>query len=210
MDERAKYKGATLTKRGDYQIQVYDKSSQLMKYLKRTTNPVEVAKVQGAAMAREKTAWYTKECMIKRFKLCMQIYTNHDGSPAIMSDLIASVDAMKDCPLLSVCCPALYYMSLLGKDGPWKKALSICWSKAFDMNALSSLCGRHLRIRSLQHVEPHDLAHEDLMALARILQQTAGDAWRENREAWDLNVGRNKLYFMGWQRMVVIIGSKGW
>ena len=79
---------------------------------------------------------------------------------------------------------------------------------AFDLNGASSSVGNSLRLRSLQHVEPCDLTHLDLNAMACILQGAALEAWQADRKDWDLNVGRNKLYFMGWQRMVVIVGSK--
>ena len=38
-------KGVTLTKRGDYQLQVYDKKTQQMKYVKRTQDADEIAKI---------------------------------------------------------------------------------------------------------------------------------------------------------------------
>ena len=57
-------------------------------------------------------------------------------------------------------------------------------------------------LRSLQLVEAEALTTNDLMTLIRILQVAALDTWKVDREAWDLNVNRRKLYFMGWQRLV--------
>ena len=205
----------TLTKRGDYQLQAYDKKTRKMKYVKRAHDAAEISKIinqkkknNDASKKRPNTRLYTKEAMIQRFRLLSRIYTNDDGSLAVMSDLEASVDAMRSCPLLSVCCPPLYYMSLLGKDGPWKSCVEKHWSQAFDLNATSSSSNRKsLHIRSLQLVEPCDLTREDLMVIVRILQHSAVDAWEYDREEWDLNVGKNKLYFMGWQRMVARFGG---
>ena len=219
IDQRSQFKGVVRMKRGDYQLQSYDKNSGRMVYVERTSDPDVIAKFIAKkdkstknikkTMQRHKTDLYTKACMIKRFGLCLRIYTNENGSLAVMSDLEASVDAMKSCPLLSVCCPALYYMSLLGKDGPWKECLSKHWSQAFDPDADSSSSnGTSLCIRSLQLVEPCDLTCDDLMVIARILQTSAVDAWKQNRKDWDLNVGKNKLYYMGWQRMVTAFGPR--
>ena len=211
--QKPKFKGVVRMKRGDYQIQIYDKKSGTMKYVKRTSDPTAIpglmkkvkSKQDNQIIKRSNTDLYSKECMIKRFGLCMRIYTNDDGSLAVPSDLGAAVHDMKCCPLLSVCCPALYYMSLLGKDGPWKEVLSKYWSEAFDQTAESSAVAVPLRIRSLQLVEPCDLTNEDLMVMVRILQRSALAAWEEDREEWDDNVNKNKLYFSGWQRMVIHI-----
>ena len=51
------------------------------------------------------------------------------------------------------------------------------------------------------------MTREDLMVIVRILQHSAVDAWEYDREEWDSNVGRNKLFFMGWQRMVARFGG---
>ena len=212
MGKRARLKGVTLTKRGDYQLQVYDKTTMQMKYVKRTQDSDAIAKIidqknkKKHVPKRSNTRLYSWEAMIQRFCLLVGIYTNDDGSLAVPSDLEASVDALRSCPLLSVCCPPLYFMSLMGKDGPWKRWVEKHWSQAFDLDASSSSSNRKsLRIRSLQLVEPCDLTTEDLMAVVRILQRSAVDAWGEDREDWDLNVGKNKLYFMGWQRMVTMM-----
>ena len=180
-----------------------------MKYVGRTQDAKEVKSLLpdgSAAEVRPKTEWFSKESVVRRFTASMRIYTNDDGSPGIMSDLIASADNMINCPLLSVCCPALHFMSLMGKDGPWKEAVSGRWSKYFNMHAQTSSWKRlPLSIRSLQFVEAEALTSDDLMAMVRILQLAAKDTWVIDRKDWDLNVNRNKLYFMGWQRMVCIV-----
>ena len=211
-DRRAKYKGTTITKRGDFQVQVYDAKTQRMKYVGRTQDAKEIKSLLpdgSAAEVRPKTQWFSKESVVRRFTVSMRIYTNDDGSPGIMSDLIASADNMINCPLLSVCCPALHFLSLMGKDGPWKEAISGRWSKYFNMHARTSSWKRlPLSIRSLQFVEAEALTSDDLMAMVRVLQLAAKDAWVIDRKDWDLNVNRNKLYFMGWQRMVTAFGSR--
>ena len=206
--------GVVLMKRGDFQLQAYDKRSKRMKYVRRTSSKQEVNQFLQSAKSKQskqsqqstqskqfKRTKQSKQRLLKRFNIFLRIYTNEDGSLAVPSDLEASVNAMKCWPLLSVCCPALHFMSLLGKDGPWKSCLSEKWSQAFDLKAETS-SSKSLRIRSLQYVEASELTTEDLKVMALIVQSAAMDTWKVDREEWDLNVGRRKLYFMGWQRIV--------
>ena len=41
-DQKSKFKGVVRMKRGDYQIQTYDKKSGTMKYVKRTSDPTAI------------------------------------------------------------------------------------------------------------------------------------------------------------------------
>ena len=101
-DQKSKFKGVVRMKRGDYQIQTYDKKSGTMKYVKRTSDPTAIpglmkkvkSKQDNQIIKRSNTELYSKECMIKRFGLCMRIYTNEDGSLAVPSDLGAAVHDM--------------------------------------------------------------------------------------------------------------------
>ena len=68
---------------------------------------------------------------VSRVNAMMDIYRDADGSCAAMSDLSASTDAMHEWPLLPVCAPALFYASVLGKFGPWKRALGVAFSVQF-------------------------------------------------------------------------------
>ena len=87
---------------------------------------------------------------------------------------------------MSVCAPALHFLSLMGKYGPWKSALAAAWAQVFDAQASVSVgaggCRRvqskrsvlyGVSVRSLQHVPASQLTESDLMAMARILQEAA-------------------------------------
>ena len=213
------YKG--VVKKGNYfQAQAYDKSTGNMKYVG-TASSAEAAfriLVQGGHcedLVKNKKRRLGAEA-VERFKICMDIYTNNDGSPAVMSDLTSAHQARVAWPLMGTCTPALYFFSLMGKDGPWRDSLGARWVGAFKADAGKSICSNAslqslrsmksmrsaITLRSMQLLEPEDLTEDDLNAIITILQLAALDTWPIDRAAWDLNVNRNKLYFMGWQRLI--------
>ena len=220
----SKFHGVVKRASGRYQAQVYDSNSQTMQYVGVADSAEDAADivVQHAGVASrvhlkaKKHKRFNAEEMVERFKIFLDIYTDTDGSPAIMSDITSAVDDKIANPMLSVHAPALYFMSLMGKDGPWKVSLAKRWKAAFLMAKDASVVPKQsapslqslqswksvLALRSLQLVEAEALTDDDLMAMIRILQASALDTWSVDRTDWDLNVNRRKLYFMGWQRLV--------
>ena len=92
--------------------------------------------VKTLALKRAQTV--PAEEQLGRFKALMSIYTDADGSPAVMSDVTARTDAMLASPLMSPCAPALYFLMIMGKVGPWTEQLGRTWSKAFVLQATRS------------------------------------------------------------------------
>ena len=139
------YKGVVRISGGMFQAQHYDHDSQTMKYLGSSTSAKGaaqlIAEYKGLELPKIKLKntkrFGSDECM-ERFRLCMLMYTDMDGTPALMSDLVAAADDKIQHPLLSVTCPALYLISLMGKDGPWKAALARRWKQSLSLTARES------------------------------------------------------------------------
>ena len=220
------FKGVVKLGCGLFQAQAWDSDASAMGYLG-TGKTAEAAanlivKHKGvksrSIITVAKTKRYKSDEVVERFKMLIGIYTDPDGSPAVMSDLTSSAQNRSAYPLLGVHAPALYFMSLMGKDGPWKAALAQTWASVFQgsanasaysqlsLQSLDSLLSMKtidsIKLRSLQMVEAESLTATDMMAMAQILQVAAARAWQADRTEWDLNVNYRKLYFMGWQRLV--------
>ena len=115
---------------------------------------------------------------------------------------------------MSVCAPALHFLSLMGKYGPWKSAVAAAWARVFDAQASVSVGAGGSRrvqskrsvlygvsVRSLQHVLPSQLTEGDIMAMARVLQAAALTTEQHDTTEWVRNVGRNNSFYSGWRQL---------
>ena len=149
----SKFRGVVKRERGEgilYQAQVYDAAEGAMRYLGAADSAEKAADIlveHVGAVSRtqiktEKHLRFKSDEVIERFKILMGIYTNPDGSPAVMSDITSAINNKIANPTLSVHAPALYFMSILGKDGPWKDAVAKRWKAAFLLTSNVSVIAK--------------------------------------------------------------------
>ena len=79
--------------------------------------------VPVAKLKRKRSLTVALDDHVERFKALMHIYTEIDGTPAAMSDLTSTADVMCRHPLMSTCAPALHFIVIMGKVGPFKSAV---------------------------------------------------------------------------------------
>ena len=138
------------------------------------------AGVQVAKLKRKRSATVPLNDHVAKFRVLMHIYTDMDGTPLVMSDLTSIADSIRRHPLLRTSAPALHFLAVMGKVGPFHVALGNKWSQVFKGHAMESVCPSRwslqsvlsgLPLRSLQYVEPDDLTKGDIETCCRFCKQ---------------------------------------
>ena len=169
------------------------------------------AGVPVAKLKRKRSLTVALDDHVERFKALMHIYTEMDGTPAVMSDLTSTADVMRRHPLMSTCAPALHFIAIMGKVGPFKSAVGEKWSRVFKGRDTESVCPKRWRVqsllsgvslRSLQHVEAEDLTHADIGAMLQIMQAAAAATDTQDTSEWQRHVLHNNCFWSGWQLLM--------
>ena len=128
------------------------------------------------------------------------------------SDLLGGIKLSTKCPMLEKHAPALLYLSIMGKYGPFKDSLARRFTAAFDASATSSQSiPQHriksmeslksmaymLRLRYLKGVAGDDLVDEDVACIIQIAQLSWHDIAEVDLTAWITNVGRGNCFYSG-------------
>ena len=108
--------------------------------------------------------------------------------------------------------PALHFLSIMGKFGPWKRNVARRWRQVKALRRNHSHVASFARrvspkqslqslvsLRSLQSVT--QLTVEDANALIRVVQAAAQDTEAEDTTAWAETAGRKNLFWSGWRQL---------
>jgi hypothetical protein len=89
--------------------------------MKEATDLVAEYTGESCELDDDRRLWLKGHNLIEHFNAWIKVFTDPSGEPAVPSDLMSAIENQKLCPELAKAAPALYYCSLMSKNGPFKE-----------------------------------------------------------------------------------------
>ena len=106
--------------------------------MKEATDLVAEYTGESSELDDDKRLWLKGHNLIEHFNAWIKVFTDPSGEPAVPSDLMSAIENQKLCPELAKAAPALYYCSLMSKNGPFKENLRSKWLSTWSPESSES------------------------------------------------------------------------
>jgi hypothetical protein len=157
-----------------------------------------------------RTTWLRGQKLVDHFTRWCSIYTDDKGKPVVPSDLSSCRELVCGNRDFVTHAPALYYICIMGKLGPFRTSLCARWRSAFKPQASVSVApstwsdkqvvSLKVSLRSLKSAQ--SLSRADFNAMVIILQQAVKDTGSIDLTMWTREVCHKNQYYSGWRHLL--------
>lgn len=165
----------------------------------------DVRKTTVTNLRKPKPQW-AGDCQLERFRILIKVYKGN-----VPGDLDAMITFARAFPLFRVQAPALFFLAICGKEGPWMHAVHKSFMAVCATSGLVKCDGLDVKAEQLFLCladSSSKLATAANKLMHQVLTQAIETMVSQDRRTWSANTSRHVAHHSGWLALMGVGGYK--